>query len=180
MKMIKNMIATAILLLAACFATAPAFAVPVLGEKIFATGGAIEVEILNAYARYDSELHIYSPTSQYIATNRDVGTVVNLGTFSAGEELIFGIYVRNTGDTFYMGPGGRNADGIEHAKVDFLGAGIANISFEDLFGGGDRDYDDNMFQFRGGIAPTVPEPAALLLLGAGLLMMLSARRFRAI
>jgi hypothetical protein len=40
-----------------------------------------------------------------LATNRDVGTVVQLGIFPAGVELIFGIKVLNTGDTFKMGPG---------------------------------------------------------------------------
>jgi hypothetical protein len=40
-----------------------------------------------------------------LATNRDVGTVVQLGIFPAGVELISGIKVLNTGDTFKIGPG---------------------------------------------------------------------------
>ena len=70
-----------------------------------------------------------------------------------------------------MGPGSRNLDGIPHAGVDFLSPGVANVGFEDIFGGGDLDYNDNVFQFRGSIAPTaapVPEPLTFMLVTLGL------------
>lgn len=149
-------------------------AVMVLGEQLFSTGGDVEVEVLPASAGFTSELHLFSPGPDiFIALNSEVGKIVDLGSFPIGEELLFGIFVRNTGHTFYMGPGSRNPDGIEHAGVDFLGPGLANVGFEDLFGGGDRDYDDNVFQFRGGIAPTpqtpvVPEPGSLMLMSLGM------------
>jgi hypothetical protein len=52
------------------------------------------------------------------------------------------------------------------------------VGFEDLFGGGDFDYDDNNFVFSNVTSAAVaPEPASLLLLGSGL--MLVRRRFAA-
>ncbi len=52
-----------------------------------------------------------------------------------------------------MGPGERNPDGIPHAAVEFIAEGEAIVGFEDLYGGGDRDYDDVVFIFRGSIVP---------------------------
>ena len=71
---------------------------------------------------------------------------------------MFGIHVLNTGDDFRMGPASRNADNQFHDQVETFEAGRARVGFEDLFGGGDRDYNDNMFEFRGGIAPEQPKP----------------------
>jgi hypothetical protein len=69
----------------------------------------------------------------------------------AGEELLFGIYV--DGRTYKLGPGDRNPDGLAHGKVVNSGERQYDVGFEDLFNGGDRDYDDNVFRFSGGLAP---------------------------
>jgi murein DD-endopeptidase MepM/ murein hydrolase activator NlpD len=126
----------------------------VIGGKLFSAGGEATVRVLPASSAYTSELYLFSPEPpRFIATNRNTDTIVRLGRFPIGGELVFGIFVRNTSQTFRMGPGSRNADGIEHAAVEALCPGVVNVGFEDLRGGGDRDYNDNMFQFQGGIAP---------------------------
>ncbi|GEM_PF-1152785 len=134
----------------------------ITGGQLFSTGGDILVEVLPATAGLESYLHLYSTSSQrFIATNRQIGTTVNLGGFPVGVELIFGILAG--GNTFLMGPGSRNPDRLTHAKVNFLSPGAALVGFEDLWGGGDGDYDDNIFLFTGGISETqVPEPTAIL------------------
>lgn len=129
-----------------------------LGGKIFATGGPVEVEVLPASAGITSELWLLDPREQRIATNRDIGGVYQLGSIPAGTELVFGIRYGST--EFRMGPASRNPDNIEHAVTSLKASGAIDVGFEDLFGGGDRDYDDNLFEFRGGVSST-PAPAPL-------------------
>ena len=128
---------------------------PLLGGQLYSTGTAVTVEVLPASAGLTSTLFLLDPEEVPIATNRDVGTTRTVGPYGVGTELVFGIRVG--GQEFRLGPGGRNPDGIPHAVVDFGADGCAVVGFEDLFGGGDRDYDDNKFKFCGGIAPEVPE-----------------------
>jgi hypothetical protein len=67
-----------------------------------------------------------------------------------------------------MGGGYDNPDGIIHALVNYGYNRTAVIGFEDLFGGGDRDYDDAVIRVTGDIGVTqVPEPSTMLLLGSG-------------
>ena len=177
----KAIFAAALVIVVSFCVSSQAFAVPVLGGQLYSLGGDVVVEVLPASAGYTSQLWLFSPDPDiYIATNNNIGYTVNLGSFSAGTELVFGIYVTNTGYTFSMGPGSRNPDGLMHATVDFIAPGVANVGFEDLYGGGDMDYNDNIFQFRGSIAPdpgsNVPEPASMALFGIGGLAMAFARR----
>jgi hypothetical protein len=148
--------ATALIMLA-CAPGAPAQAPPAgLGEQLFSTGGEITVEVLGPVtAGLTSELRLYNADDTFvtIATNRDIGTRVVLPPRPAGEELVFGIFVRGPDDVFKMGPGDRNPDGLAHAKVAQTGERQFDVGFEDLFDGGDRDYDDNIFRFSGGLAP---------------------------
>lgn len=129
-----------------------------LGGRVFATGDPVELRILPATAGYTSEIWLFGPDGRFIGTNREVGKVIALGSFPAGAELVFGIFVRNTGRTFKTGPGERNPDGIPHGRVEQLAPGHIRVGFEDLFGGGDRDYDDVQFELRGGV-DRVAEPA---------------------
>jgi hypothetical protein len=131
------------------------------------------VEVLNSTAAYTNEL--YSPANQYIANNKNVGNTLNIGSYTAGTELIFSLFVTNTGFTFYSGDADRNPDDIVHAIVDFDSTtGTALLGFEDLFNGGDLDFDDAVFLLSGGISDRpstttpVPEPSTFLLLGGGL------------
>lgn len=156
-----------------------ATASPVLGQQIYYEGGHVSVTVLPYEAGYTSNLYLFSAGSPIlIANSAQVGKVVDLGNLAAlynikpGDELIFGIVVLNTGNTFLIGPGARNADGVAHAVVDYAEgttSDFATLGFEDLFGGGDRDYNDANFQLEGGIGlARVPEPASLILLVFGL------------
>ncbi len=133
----------------------------VMGGQLFSTGGNVVVQILGGTAGYTSYLSLYSPRYQGIGNNREVGKSVNLGNFSIGQELLFGINVEGQ-NTFLIGPSTRNADGLAHAVVDFLSPGVAKVGFEDLWAGGDWDYDDVQFLFQGAIAAAPPRPPVIL------------------
>ncbi len=108
--------------------------------------------------------------------------VISLGTFTKGTELIFRIHVNNTGNDFFSGAGSRNPDNVPHAIVDDAFSSTETyVGFEDLLGGGDRDYDDLRFSFTNTTSEpgtTIPEPGTLLLLGSGLIGFLIHSQFR--
>ena len=182
------------LLLAATFATVPtALAVPILmGGQLYYTGGDVTVDVVYSNTAYGEVLQLRSALEVLdIARNKDVGSRITLTEqqfaswgIGVGDELTFGLQVPSTNQVFLMGPGSRNGDGLEHAYVSGQRAGTYYVGLEDLFGGGDRDYNDTIFRLSGGVASapravarysptasTVAEPSSLLLLltGGGLL-----------
>jgi hypothetical protein len=176
----KPVAALVALVLGLTLSHATATGAPILGQQIYYEGGDVQVTVLPYSAAYTSQLILFStPSPLVIANSSQVGLIVNLGNLATlygitpGSELVFGILVLNTGDTFKMGPGGRNPDGVEHVMVEYAegtSGDIALLGFEDLFGGGDRDYNDASFQLQGGIGniQRTPEPSSLVLLALGL------------
>lgn len=152
---------SAALIAVALVVAAPAKAQAVIGGQLFATGGTVDIVVQSGTAGWSSRLFLLQPdgTRNNIALNTEVGKHVTAGPFPAGRELVFGITVLNGGPTFFMGPASRNPDGIAHAGVTETGVRTFLVGFEDKFGGGDRDYDDNVFQFTGNLAPNRPPPA---------------------
>ncbi|OZH53430.1 hypothetical protein AFK68_17700 [Hydrocoleum sp. CS-953] len=125
---------------------------------LYASGSNITVSVLGSTAAFDSYLWLASPYRRPIASNRETGKVVNFAV-SPGEELLFELQV-STGYRYYTGDASRNPDGIPHAKVSYLSPGVARVGFEDIFGGGDWDFDDHTFMFYG-VSPT-PETVPTL------------------
>ncbi|NER94744.1 MAG: hypothetical protein F6J86_13045 [Symploca sp. SIO1B1] len=130
----------------------PPPALPATGGQIFSSGGEVVVQVLPNTAAFTSKLCLFQPYYNCFTTNKDVGSVYNLGSFAPDVELVFGIEVQNTGNTFRMGPRERNADGLVHAQVDFLSKNTARVGFEDLWKCGYCNYNDNNFLFLGGIS----------------------------
>ena len=158
-----------------------------VGQTLIASGGDVSVTFLGPTgASYDEHLFVLTPTiasgpaagGAHFFDNHSTpnGTVVDLGTFAAGTEIVFGLYVDTTGETYYDGPASRNADGFVHAYMvnNYLGqADTTYVGFEDLNGlsGADWNYVDQVYSFTGTVgSSSVPDAASTLtLLGMGLI-----------
>ena len=103
------------------------------------------------------------------------GDFVDLGKQSAGTVLDFFLIAdgANGGKEVYTANAATNPDGINHV-VSFAysepGSSYLIIGFEDLYGGGDRDFNDLLFAVDIGAAnvaalTATPEPATWAMLG---------------
>lgn len=103
------------------------------------------------------------------------GDFVDLGTIAGGTTLDFFLIANGArnGKNVYTTQPSANPDGINHL-VSFAyanpGSSYLVIGFEDLFGGGDRDFNDLLFAVDIGAAniaalTATPEPATWLTLG---------------
>ena len=123
------------------------------------------------------------------------GDFVNLGTFNAGTTLDFFLIANGAygGTSVVSAAGTQNPDGINHVAT-FTPSfwGVANspylfISFEDLLGGGDKDFNDTIIALDIGAVNVraitamsalmaTPEPATWLMLGGLVAVTIWARR----
>ena len=119
------------------------------------------------YAAYDpTKITYYSPlfVQNEAAKNATFQFSITAGTY-------FGFYlnVNKTGkDVSTMIA--TNPDGIDHALFFDTNKGYT-IAFEDIIGGGDKDYEDLVVNFKpadGTGFTSTPEPSTFLLFGAGL------------
>lgn len=175
MKLTKH-IRTIAMAAAACGALLPTVSQAAIGDSVFAGGGAITIRFEGSDAGYNSNLELWIGginVSGSIFPNHAtaVGTTFNVpGTFTAGQLLDIQLHVANTGNVWHTGSGAGNADGIAHANViyNFGGdVGRTYVGFEDMYGGGDLDYNDHMFSFTNTVS-AVPEPESLALMLAGM------------
>lgn len=159
---------------------------PILGGSLLvAADGNVQVEFLGSDAGYFNTLYLDTPSAVGAAKVFDkssaLHSTVDLGHFAGGTELVFRLFVRNTGLTYFSGDPSRNSDGLPHALAVTTfqdGSFLTTVGFEDLRGGGDKDYNDFMFSLTNVVDPParVPEPSVLLLLGCGLAGLYFQRR----
>lgn len=95
----------------------------------------------------------------------------------AGTEVVFTYHVQDTGNWFYSDTK-FNDDGINHIFWSSFnlkdGTPAVLIGFEDIWGGGDWDFNDSLVMFTN-VSP-VPEPSTYLMLLAGLLLVYLSRK----
>ena len=156
------------------------------GTSLYATGEEIFVRFVSYDAAYRNDLYFFAyvgqstANAQYLFTNQTAvpGSQTQvLGSFNPGQEIVFGIYVydqaRGRYYTYYSGAPSNNPDGVQHVQLSQTGDGKYRIrvGFEDLYGGGDKDYNDLIFEVSGVTHMVTPEPFTIALVGSGLLGM---------
>lgn len=148
------------------------------GLSVIASGGNVVAKYEGNSASYSNDLLL---NLIFIFNNHAtaIDETMDLGNFAAGTELIFQLYVHDTGDSWYTGPATRNADGLTHARVqENWQPGVTLVSFEDLWGvpEGQYGYNDLSFSFTNTQTTPVPETSGLLLMLLGLAGLMAARR----
>ena len=113
---------------------------------------------LNCYeASYNNDFGIFSPSPLqgglgpsprhlFYCKDLPLPTNVDIGIFGQGE-LVFYITTPSQSPgpqpyTWKTGPGSRNADGLQHAHLTRISDTVVRIGWEDLYGGGDNDFND--------------------------------------
>lgn len=112
------------------------------------------------------------------------GDFVDIGTLEADTQLDFFLIANGArgGTMTYSTDISTNPDGIDHVVAYAMPSSpYLLVGFEDLYGGGDRDFNDLLFAVDIGAAnvaalASVPEPATLLTLASFLIIAFTVHR----
>ncbi len=122
---------------------------------------------INSYYPYGNET-----TWRFESAPLMPGDFVDLGVLDAGTQLDFFLIANgaNHGKDIWSTDTSVNADGLVHTvSLVEEGSPYLLIGFEDLYGGGDRDYNDLLFAVDIGMANVSylanPEPSTWLIMG---------------
>ena len=179
MKRIKNLILGIILVLTILFASN----VNALTFKVAETGH-VDGYFLGASAGYENLFTInfedVSSTSivrpAWISNQSPIGTHYDFGTHQAGMQAVFvdKVIDGSVQDKWYYSLTEFNPDHQTHFMFhriymeDMTPALI--VRWEDIFGGGDRDFNDHVLLVTN-VVPSVPEPSTILMLLSGLALL---------
>jgi len=111
-------------------------------DVIVPKSGKVVAKFKSKAAAFDNEFRLYKPVDKLIfkATNSAVGRSFSVGAFSAGTRLIFALKTPK-GFTYFTDHS-LNPDACDHVIKVRTGVNKWELRWEDLYGLGDRDYND--------------------------------------
>lgn len=121
-----------------------AVGIPTPGDNLTVPyDSSLIVTFVEGDTAYNDQFGLWSPVKRSLGTAHGTspGTVYNLGNYTNGTSLTFYL-VNDPGNTWLSGPGTMNPDGVAHAYIKPISDDTYNLGWEDLYGGGDRDYND--------------------------------------
>lgn len=147
-----------------------------------ANDGEVFLTFLSKEAGYSDDLYLVG-TAGKILNNQTamLNQQFSIGSFKAGTELIFSLFANDISTAFYSGKAQYNLDGISHTAYKTESNNSVIVGFEDLFNGGDKDYDDLVFSLSNVSAnklviTQVPEPETYAMFLTGLFLLGLTRR----
>ncbi len=110
--------------------------------------GKVRSKFKSKSAAFENEFRIYRPVDKLIfkATDANVGKTYDVGSFLAGTRLIFSLRTPE-GFTYYTDHS-LNADACDHVIKIQTGANKWELRWEDIYGLGDRDFNDNVVEIE--------------------------------
>lgn len=152
-------------------------------NKLFvASAGEVMLTFLSKEASYSDDLFLQGSSTKILNNQTALlGQQFSLGSFQAGAELAFKLFVNDTHNTFYSGFASNNADNSIHTAFELNSDKTVTVGFEDLLNGGDKDFNDVIFKLSNvsisNVAvAAVPEPLTVSMMLAGLFMFAALKR----
>lgn len=110
--------------------------------------GKVVANFKSKSAAFENEFMLYYPANKLIfkGTDSQVGKTFDVGTFGAGQRLIFAL--KTPDGNIYYTLHAMNKDACDHVIKVQTGATKWEMRWEDLFGLGDRDYNDDVVEIE--------------------------------
>ena len=176
MNLLKKIIAVVSFTTIALPAYATTQSAPINYKLVVANTSAVNVTFISSDATYLDDVFLLGSTTKILNNKTSYSNqVFSLGSFLAVTEIVFGLFVNNTGNKFFSGLSSSNVDNQLHAILTTLNTNTVKVGFEDLFGGGDKDYNDVIFKvsnvnLSAVVTQPVPEPQTYLMILMGLFL----------
>ncbi len=124
-------------------------AYPAAGQTLTLNNEDVQIDFISQSAGFNNEFGraLPTPTQMYFMCHSAPSGIISGGRYAGPLELRFYLKtpaqgVPNVPQTFYTGPAANNPDNYAHARLSQINATTVRVEWEDLWNGGDQDFND--------------------------------------